>query len=98
VAPGFHFRFAIPSRGDHRHVVRTTRHDTTLTYSDEQARVPRRALNGSLMQRALERFPRVRELFTIRLPTVSDVPVRRQPIPVTFTFQRQVAGACTSSS
>jgi hypothetical protein len=50
------------------------------------------------MQRALERFPRVRELFTIRLPTVSDVPVRRQPIPVTFTFQRQVAGACTSSS
>jgi len=45
------------------------------------------------------RFPGVRELFAIRLPTLqSDGSVRRQPIPVTLTFQRQVAGACTSIS
>jgi hypothetical protein len=57
VAPGFHFRFAIPSRGDHRRVVRTTRHDTTLTYSDEGVRVRRRALTTTLITTLVGAFP-----------------------------------------
>ena len=96
VAPGFHFRFANPSRGDHRPVVRATSDDSSLTHSEERSRDPRSI--GLELERDAKRVVYLMfakwSRFDYPRP---DVPPGCQPTPVTFTFQTQLDGVCTSS-